>query len=71
MHEEAGEAKDEESSGRGDRARRPIEGDAERVETNYRQSLSAKQRKALDSGATDEFDEVDQDLKKIPKIVIR
>lgn len=47
-----------------------IEGDADRVETSYRQSLSAKQRKALDSSSRGQSEEVDKTYKKIPKIVI-
>jgi hypothetical protein len=47
-----------------------IEGDAERIETSYRQSLGAKQRKALDSSKQDQFDEADKTYKKIPKILI-
>ena len=47
-----------------------IEGDAERVETSYRASLPARQRRALDSSKQDSFDEADKTYKKIPKILV-
>ena len=47
-----------------------IEGDADRVETSYRQSLTAKQRKALDSSKQGQSEEVDKTYKKIPKIIL-
>ncbi|WP_027861003.1 hypothetical protein [Marmoricola sp. URHB0036] len=47
-----------------------IEGDADRVETSYRQSLPPKQRKALDSSKQGEFDEANKTYKKIPKIIV-
>ncbi len=47
-----------------------IEGDADRVETSYRQSLGAKQRKALDSSKQDESAEATKTYQKIPKIIV-
>jgi len=47
-----------------------IEGDATRVETNYRSSLNAKQRRALDSGRNDEVDQASSRMKKVPKVVV-
>src|SRR5262249_28834085 len=47
-----------------------IEGDAERIETKYRQSLHGKQRKALDSSKQDAFDEANKTYKTVPKILI-
>ena len=47
-----------------------IEGDATRVETSYRSSLNAKQRKALDSGRNDESTQANARMKKVPKVVV-
>ena len=47
-----------------------IEGDATRVETRYRNSLNARQRKALDSGRDDELDQASGRMKKVPKVVV-
>jgi hypothetical protein len=47
-----------------------IEGDATRVESNYRNSLRAKQRKALDAGQHDESAQAMARMKKVPKVVV-
>lgn len=47
-----------------------IEGDAERVETLYRASLTPKQRKALDASAAGENAEASTRIKKVPKIIV-
>ena len=63
-------AKDDASSEQGTVLDALVEGDADRMETSYRQSLSRKQRKALDSSKQGEFDEANKTYKKIPKIII-
>jgi hypothetical protein len=47
-----------------------VEGDARRVETLYRESLSAKQRKALDKSTQDEYNAAIGKLKKVPKVIL-
>jgi hypothetical protein len=47
-----------------------IEGDATRVETRYRGSLNARQRKALDSGRSNEYTQASARMKKVPKVVV-
>jgi len=47
-----------------------IEGDAERVATLYRESLDAKQRKALEKSEKAQQDEASSDLKGVPKAVL-
>jgi hypothetical protein len=47
-----------------------VEGDAVRVETRYRNSLTPKQRKALDAGQKREGAQANKRLKKVPKVVI-
>lgn len=47
-----------------------VEGDAERVETLYRDSLPAKQRRALDKGRNDEIDQAAPRIAKVPKVVV-
>lgn len=47
-----------------------VEGDAERVATLYRKSLSPKQRKAIDVGQNDEVSQATKRTKKVPKVVI-
>ena len=47
-----------------------IEGDAERVQTLYRESLTAKQRKALDASSQDEYDEAQPAIRNVPKILL-
>jgi hypothetical protein len=45
------------------------EGDAVRVETDYRKSLNARQRKALDAGQKDEFSQASKRLNRVPKVI--
>ncbi len=47
-----------------------IEGDAERVEALYRNSLNAKQRRALDRGRADDGTRANKKLKNVPKVVV-
>ena len=47
-----------------------VEGDAERVETLYREGLGPKQRKALDEGRQSETDEATNDLEDVPKFLL-
>lgn len=47
-----------------------VEGDARRVESLYRDSLSAKKRKALDRSTQDQYDSAIGKLKKVPKVVL-
>lgn len=47
-----------------------IEGDAERVATLYRESLTPKQRKALDAGTESDVDKANKELKHVPKVVL-
>ena len=47
-----------------------VEGDAERVETLYRASLTPKQRTALDTGRQSESGDATERLKRVPKVVI-
>jgi hypothetical protein len=47
-----------------------IEGDATRVETKYRSSLKAKQRRALDAGRHDESTQAMARMKTVPKVVV-
>lgn len=47
-----------------------IEGDAERVATLYRESLDAKQRKALEKSEKAQQDQAAGDLKGVPKAVL-
>lgn len=47
-----------------------IEGDASRVETLYRDSLTAKKRKALDAGRKDEFARASGRIKRVPKVIV-
>ena len=47
-----------------------IEGDASRVQTLYRESLTAKERKALDTGRVDEGSKAMKRLKNVPKVVL-
>ncbi len=46
------------------------EGDAERMETLYRESLTPAERKALDRGRQDESDTATKRLKHVPKVVL-
>lgn len=63
-------SKDERSEEKGEVLDSLIEGDAERIEGKYRQSLGTKQRKALDSSKKDAFDEANKTYKTVPKILI-
>lgn len=63
-------AKDDESSEKATVLDALVEGDADRIETSYRQSLRARQRKALDSSKQGEFEEADKTYQKIPKIIV-
>jgi hypothetical protein len=63
-------AKDDESGEEATVLDALIEGDADRIETSYRQSLSPKQRKALDSSKQEEGEEANKTYKKIPKIIV-
>jgi hypothetical protein len=63
-------SKDDDSADEGSVLDAVIEGDADRTETSYRQSLGPKQRKALDSSKQGEFDEANKTYKKIPKIIV-
>ena len=47
-----------------------VEGDAERVATAYRRSLSRAQRKALAASEKRQNQEADKGLKKVPKVVL-
>lgn len=47
-----------------------IEGDAERVATLYRESLDARQRKALEKSEKEQQAEASSDLKGVPKAVL-
>ena len=47
-----------------------IEGDAERAEGLYRESLSVKKRRALDAGRNGELSRADKVLKRVPKVVV-
>ena len=47
-----------------------VEGDAERVQTLYRESLTPKQRTALDAGQNDESAQANRTIKDIPKVVV-
>jgi len=47
-----------------------VEGDAERVQTLYRESLTPKQRAALDAGQDDESAHANRTIKDIPKFVV-
>ncbi|CUR58548.1 hypothetical protein NOCA2500025 [metagenome] len=47
-----------------------IEGDAERVQTRYRESLTTKQRAALDADTKKEGDRAAQRLQGIPKVLL-
>lgn len=47
-----------------------IEGDASRIETQYRDSLSKKEQKALDDSAADQNEDASETYKKLPKIVV-
>ncbi len=46
-----------------------VEGDAERVETDYRESLNARQRKALDAGQKDDYSKASKRLNRVPKVI--
>ena len=70
MQKKLEKSKDDDSDEEGTVLDALIEGDADRVETSYRESLTAKQRKALDSSAQDQSEEVDKTYKKIPTIII-
>jgi hypothetical protein len=70
MQKKLEKSKSDESSERATVLQALIEGDADRMETSYRESLGRKQRKALDSSAQDVSEEVDKTYKKIPKIII-
>jgi hypothetical protein len=47
-----------------------VEGDAERVQALYRDSLSARKRAALDAGRTDEGERASTRLSKVPKVIV-
>ncbi|MEO7351997.1 MAG: hypothetical protein ABIW17_08875, partial [Marmoricola sp.] len=47
-----------------------IEGDAERVQSLYRDSLTAKQRRTLDAGQQGEGAEARKRLEQVPKVVV-
>ena len=47
-----------------------IEGDAKRVENLYRDSLTTKQRKALDAGRKDQSTQASKKLKQVPKVIV-
>ena len=47
-----------------------IEGDAQRVERIYTQSLTPKQRRALDRGREDEGSEASKRLEQVPQVII-
>lgn len=47
-----------------------VEGDAERVQGLYHDSLPAKQRRALDASQRSEFKHADKALKQIPKVIV-
>ena len=67
LHEESEDGKDTSEGSVFDAI---IEGDANRVETLYRDSLTAKQRKALDTGRKDETTQAIERIKQVPKVVI-
>jgi hypothetical protein len=46
-----------------------VEGDAERIEAEYRDSLTVKQRQALDRGRGRQSDQADERLDRVPAIV--
>lgn len=64
------ESEDAESSPEGDILDAIVEGDAERIEGLYRDSLTEKQRKALDAGRKDEYDQASKQLEKIPTVLV-
>ncbi len=68
--EELNKESDEPQTTESDVLRAVIEGDARRVQTLYRDSLSAKQRKALDASSTKEYDKAEPGLKDVPQIII-
>jgi hypothetical protein len=47
-----------------------VEGDARRVESLYRDSLSPKKRRALDKSTQDQYDAAIGKLKKVPKVIL-
>lgn len=47
-----------------------IEGDAERVATLYKESLTPKQRKAIEAGEDDESSQGAEELAKVPKVIL-
>lgn len=47
-----------------------VEGDAVRIETQYRSSLSAKQQAALDRGQQDDLANAQAGLKGVPKVIV-
>jgi hypothetical protein len=47
-----------------------VEGDAERIESAYHDSLPAKQRKALDKGQKSESKQALKRISKVPKVVV-
>ncbi|MCW2761876.1 MAG: hypothetical protein JWR85_2077 [Marmoricola sp.] len=63
-------AKDSKSTSESSVLHSVIEGDAERVETLYRDSLNARQRKALDTGRKDDLAQADKRRKQIPEVLI-
>jgi hypothetical protein len=63
-------SKDDDSADESEVLDAVIEGDADRTETAYRQSLGPKQRKALDSSKQDEFNKANKTYAKIPKIIL-
>lgn len=63
-------ANDDEASSEGDVLEAIVEGDAERVEGLYRDSLTAKQRKALDAGQNDDAAQARKRIKQIPKVIV-
>ena len=47
-----------------------VEGDAERVETKYHDSLGRKARKSLDASQKADFKQANQEYKKVPQILV-
>ncbi|HEU4811371.1 MAG TPA: hypothetical protein VFT00_04460, partial [Nocardioides sp.] len=64
------ESEDGERTSAGDVLDAIVEGDAERIEDLYRDSLTAKQRKALDAARDEETDQARKQLKQIPKVLL-
>lgn len=64
------ESEDGERTSEGDVLDAIVEGDADRIEGLYRDSLTRQQRKALDAGRDEEYDQFRKQLKKVPKVLV-